>query len=248
MPVVDSPAARLDARWRLAGLAIFLAASAIARTVSIATLELAISLLLVFWARVPLQWCVERVGPVLLVLVPAAVLLPISWVSSPGSIQLGFFYFSPEMARLVALIFVKATALVLVLQVILVTAPLTTTLKAAHHLRVPGLIVQILMLSYRYVYVLGDELSRLRTALRVRGFRNRPSKHAYRTVGHLAGTLLVRGYERAERVGQAMTCRGYSGRFHALTQFRTAGTDIAFFVIFAGMSVGLTTLDWCYAH
>ena len=38
MPVIDSPAARLDARWRLAGLALLLVASAIARTVSVASL------------------------------------------------------------------------------------------------------------------------------------------------------------------------------------------------------------------
>lgn len=248
VPVVDSPAARLDARWRLAALACLLAASAIARTVSIAGLELAVSALLVWWACVPVRWCAERLGPVFLVLLPAAVLLPLSWIPSPDSWRLGVIYFSPEGFRLVVLIFLKAAALILLLQVILVTAPLTTTLKAAHHLHVPGLIVQILMLSYRYVYVLGDELSRLRTALRVRGFRNRPTRHAYRTVGHLAGTLLVRGYERAERVGHAMTCRGYQGRFHALTQFQTRVGDVAFFLLLAVLSTGLTTLDWCYAQ
>jgi cobalt/nickel transport system permease protein len=182
------------------------------------------------------------------VLLPAAVFLPISWSPSGDSRQFGFVYFSPESARIVVLIFVKAAALVLILQVILVSAPLTTTLKAAHHLHMPGLLVQILMLSYRYVYVLGDELTRLRIALRVRGFRNRPTKQAYRTVGHLAGTLLLRGYERAERVGHAMTCRGYHGRFHALTQFQTRTGDIAFFVLLAGLSIGLTALDWCYAQ
>jgi cobalt/nickel transport system permease protein len=248
VPVVDSPAARLDARWRLAALACLLAASAIARTVSIASMELVVAVLLVWWARVPARWCGERLGPVFLVLLPAALLLPLSWVPSPDSWQLGIIYFSPESARIVVLIFLKAAALVLLLQVILVTAPLTTSLKAAHHLHVPGLVVQILMLSYRYVYVLGDELTRLRTALRVRGFRNRPSRHAYRTVGHLAGTLLVRGYERAERVGHAMTCRGYHGRFHALTQFHTRVGDIAFFLLLAGLSISLTALDWCYAQ
>jgi cobalt/nickel transport system permease protein len=248
LPVVDSPAARLDARWRLAGLALLLAATAIARTVFIASLELAIAASLVWWACVPFRWCRERLVPVFIVLLPAAILLPISWVASVDSWQVGWIYFSPERGRLVLLIFLKAAALILLLQVVLVTASLTTTLKAAHHLRVPGLIVQLLMLSYRYVYVLGDELTRLRIALRVRGFRNRPSKHAYRTVGHLAGALLLRGYERAERVGQAMACRGYHGRFHALTQFQTRSRDVVFFLFLAILSVSLTALDWCHAH
>jgi cobalt/nickel transport system permease protein len=248
VPVVDSPVARLDTRWRLAGLTLLLAASAIARTISVASLELAAAALLVWWARAPVKWCAERLGPVFLVLLPAALLLPISWVPSPDAWQLGVLYFSPQSARLVVVIFLKAATLVLLLQVVLVTAPLTTTLKAAHHLHVPGLVVQIIMLSYRYVYVLGDELARLRIALRVRGFRNRPSRHAYRTVGHLAGTLLVRGYERAERVGHAMTCRGYHGRFHALAQFRTRASDVAFFLLLACSSIGFTALDWCHAQ
>ncbi|HEV8060470.1 MAG TPA: cobalt ECF transporter T component CbiQ [Gemmataceae bacterium] len=248
LPVIDSPAARLDARWRLAGLALLLAATAIARTVTVAGLELVAAAILVWWAGVPGRWCRERLAPVLLVLLPVALLLPLSWVASADSWQLGVIYFSPERGRLVILIFAKAVALVLLLQVVLVTAPITTTLKAAHHLHVPGLIVQLLMLSNRYVYVLGDELSRLRIALRVRGFRNRPTKHAYRTVGHLAGTLLLRGYERAERVGQAMACRGYSGRFHALTQFHTTTRDILFFVVLAILSVSLLALDWGMAH
>jgi cobalt/nickel transport system permease protein len=248
LPVVDSPAAQLDARWRLAGLALLLIATAIARTVSVAGLELAAALILVWWAGVPLHLCRERLLPVFLVLLPAAVLMPISWVASPDSWQFGGLNFSPERCRLVVLIFLKAAALVLLLQIILVTAPITTTLKAAHTLHVPGLIVQLLMLSYRYVFVLGDELSRLRIALRVRGFRNRPSKHAYRTVGHLAGTLLLRGYERAERVGHAMACRGYLGEFRTLTEFRTRRRDVVFFSLLLILSVSLTAFDWYQAH
>ena len=76
--------------------------------------------------------------------------------------------------------------------VVLATAPPDATLKAAHALRVPGLIIQLALLTYRYLFLLADELGRLRTALRVRGYRNRMNRHSYRTVGHVAGTLLVR--------------------------------------------------------
>jgi cobalt/nickel transport system permease protein len=108
---------------------------------------------------------------------------------------------------------------------------------------VPGLLVQLAMLTHRYIFVLDAELARLRTALRVRGFRNRPSRHSYRTVGHVAGTLLVRGYERAERVGQAMRCRGFDGRFRSLTEFRTTRADRWFFCVLVGGAVALALLD-----
>jgi len=127
--------------------------------------------------------------------------------------------------------------------VLLASAPLEDTLKAAHALRVPGLLVQLAVLTYRYVFVLAGELARLRVALRVRGYRNRANRHSYRTIGHVAGALLVRGYERAERVGQAMRCRGFTGRFHSLAEFRTTATDVAAFALVVGCAGALLAWD-----
>ena len=90
--------------------------------------------------------------------------------------------------------------------VLLATAPLDATLKAAHALRVPGLLVQLTLLSYRYLFLLADELGRLRIALRMRGYRNRANVHSYRTIGAvtrgLAGARLGAG--RARRPGHAL--------------------------------------------
>jgi cobalt/nickel transport system permease protein len=137
----------------------------------------------------------------------------------------------------------KGLTLVTLMLVLLATAPLDATLKAAHALRVPGLLVQLGLLSTRYVYLLADELGRLRIALRVRGYRNRATRHCYRTVGHVTGTLLVRGYERAERVGQAMRCRGFDGQFRALTEFRTGPADVLAFLAVAAAALGVWWLD-----
>ena len=119
------------------------------------------------------------------------------------------------------------------------TAPLEATFKAAHALRLPGIIVQLMLLTYRYLFVLSAEFARLRIALRVRGYRNRVNRHSYRTIGHVAGTLLVRGSERAERVGQAMRCRGFDGRFRSLTEFHAKWTDVVFFVVVLAVSASL---------
>jgi cobalt/nickel transport system permease protein len=126
---------------------------------------------------------------------------------------------------------------------LLATAPLDATIKAAHALRVPGLVVQLTLLTYRYVHVVADELVRLRVALRARGFRSRADGHTYRTLGNVTGTLLVRSHERAERVGHAMRCRGFDGRFRSLTEFRTAAADVAFFVVAVGCAAGLLAWD-----
>ena len=145
--------------------------------------------------------------------------------------------------RSALLVFCKGMTVVALMLVLLATAPLDATLKAAHALYVPGVLVQLAVLTYRYLFVLAGELGRLRLALRVRGYRNRATRHSYRTVGHVAGTLLVRSYERAERVGQAMRCRGFDGRFRTLTEFRTTPRDLLAFVLVTACAIGLVAWD-----
>ena len=101
----------------------------------------------------------------------------------------------------------------------------------------------ITLLTYRYVFLFLEELNRLRIALRVRGFRNAMSVHAYRTVGQVSGTLLVRGSDRADHVAQAMRCRGFDGDFHTLTPFRTTLSDPLMFALMVAVAGGLVAWD-----
>jgi cobalt/nickel transport system permease protein len=138
----------------------------------------------------------------------------------------------------------KAVTVVTLALVVLGTAPLEVTLKAMRALKIPGLLVQLVLLTYRYLFELAGELARLRVAVRVRGYRARANRHSYRTVGHVAGTLLVRGYERSERVGQAMRCRGFDGRFRSLTPFHTAAADVVAFLLVLAGGAGVVLLDF----
>jgi cobalt/nickel transport system permease protein len=78
----------------------------------------------------------------------------------------------------------------------------------------------------------------------VRGYKNRPALHSYRTIGHVAGALLVRSYERAERVGQAMRCRGFDGEFRSLAEFRTSAADAGTFVLIVAGAAALVVWDF----
>lgn len=83
-----------------------------------------------------------------------------------------------------------------------------TGLRAWH---APGIIVDVLGLTYRYLFVLVDEAGRLRRAAAARGYRPRWIGQAV-LIGRLTGQLFLRAYERAERVHFAMRLRGYSGQ------------------------------------
>lgn len=243
LPAPDSALRRLDPRWKLAALGGAGLVVASLRTLPATTLALAGAFLLLLLSRLAPRWYLPRLGAVASVLLLFVGLLPFLVDHGGTAWSFGFVQLSWDGTRLALVLLAKALALVSLMFVVLVTAPLQTTLAAAHALHLPDLLVQLLLLTYRYVYLLGHELDRLRIALRVRGYRNRMDRHSYRTVGHVAGTLLVRGYERAERVGQAMRTRGFDGTFRSLTVFHTRAADVAFFAALATAALALLLVE-----
>jgi cobalt/nickel transport system permease protein len=234
----------LDPRWKLAAFAAATLAAAVVRTLPAALLALAGALALAAAARLPWAWLLRRLGAVLPFLALLALPLPFLLRGPGPAWEWGPLHASAHGAAAGLRLLAQGTAAAVLVLTLLATAPLDALLKAAHALRVPGLLVHLTLLSYRYAFVLADELARLRVALRVRGYRNRATRHGYRTVGQVAGTLLVRGHERAERVHQAMRCRGFDSRFRSLAAFRTTAADVAAFLLIAGGALGVAAVDW----
>ncbi|MSQ96612.1 MAG: cobalt ECF transporter T component CbiQ [Gemmataceae bacterium] len=235
---------RLDPRWKLAGVLPATLAIALLRSEGPAMAALAGALLLVVLARLPWRWYLRRMGTAVVFFVALLIWLPFVRAPEDAPLDLGIVTLSlPGLVRLLVLS-AKLAAMISLMLVLLATAPLQDTFKAAHALKIPGLLIHLVLLTYRYVFLLVEEFARLRIALRVRGFRNRVNPHSYRTIGQVAGTLLVRSHERSERVAQAMRCRGFAGEFHTLTDFRTRALDVLAFLVIAAYAVGLLVWDW----
>jgi len=100
------------------------------------------------------------------------------------------------------------------------TTPFPAILRALRALRLPAVLVATLALAYRYLFVLVDEAERL---LRARDCRSAQGPNGAggtllwraRVTGRMAGTLLLRAFERSERIYVAMLSRGYDGELRA---------------------------------
>lgn len=90
------------------------------------------------------------------------------------------------------------------------TTKFTEILKALQGFGLPKLIVMIMSFMYRYIFVLIDELMRMKHAYDSRIIR-RNRKFEIRTLANLLGLLFIRSYERAERIYMAMCSRGFNG-------------------------------------
>jgi cobalt/nickel transport system permease protein len=76
-------------------------------------------------------------------------------------------------------------------------------------LKVPQIIVTLLLLLYRYIFVLAAESSRMNRARNCRAFETTGFEIA--TASAMLGQLLVRSLARAERIHTAMLSRGLGG-------------------------------------
>jgi cobalt/nickel transport system permease protein len=89
----------------------------------------------------------------------------------------------------------------------------------------PRVFTAQLLFLWRYAFVLGGEGARMVTAREARGGRGSPTIAIY---GSLAGHLLLRAFERAERIHRAMRARGFAGDIHTLRPLRWTVRDTAF--------------------
>ena len=94
--------------------------------------------------------------------------------------------------------------------------PFDRLLVALRKLGLPRILVAILAFMYRYIFVVFDELQRMREARRSRTFGRRGTLAAWKSNGQLIGMLLIRSMDRAERVHGAMCARGFDGEIRTL--------------------------------
>lgn len=226
--VPSSPLSRWDARWKLAAVLLAGVAAVSLRSPFPAAVAFGLAITLCFLGRIPPAVQASRLVVLLLAVLPLAVVLPLSGEGG---------------TRTAVTVALRAVTLGTLALVVLRTAPHSNTLAAAHRLYVPGVLVQIAQLAYRYALLFFAETRRLRIALRTRGFRPATTSHTYRTLGSSAGTLLVRGGDQAERVADAMRARGFDGSYHTLIAFRTTAADVVGLLAVLAVFVGLVLWD-----
>lgn len=216
----------LDARCKI--LTAFLSAVtfALLTTIPAATGALLYSTMLILLAQLPARQLVKRLLFVNLFIGMLWLFLPFS---TPGTPQfaIGPLTATTEGVHLTGLITLKSNAIVLAFIALVATSTITEAGAALSTLHVPHKLSLLFLFTWRYIHVIAQEYERLNTAARIRGFVPSSSLHTYRTYANLAAMVLVRSWDRAERVNHAMRLRGFTGTFHPLKQNDTSISVLA---------------------
>jgi cobalt/nickel transport system permease protein len=230
---------RLDPRSKLAATIGLSLAVALGRGLLAELTALALGLAGVVWARLPWRELVKRLAPVNGFAAMMWLLLP--WrLGDAGHLDLGL---DPQGLGLAADITLKANAIMLLLLALVATSPVNHVFHALAHWHAPDKLIHLFLFFYRYLHVLHREYHRLSLALKARAFIPRTDLHTYRTYAWLVGMILVRSYDRAQRVYQAMLCRGFSGTFWLLDHFHWDQRDNLFLVGAGLASLALAALS-----
>lgn len=238
-----APSALPDPRLRIAITAI--AACLIAAVHSPAALGIAAAATLaaVYVSGIRLTAFLARLVPLNCVMLLLAFTLPLTTAGERVAAW-GPLVFAREGFALAALVAVKGNLIVLLTTALVGSIDETTFGHALSHLRVPDKLAHLTLFTVRYLDVLHQEYGRLRAAMKVRGFRARFSRHTWRSLGYLAGMLLVRSFERADRVTQAMKCRGFRGHFYLLDHFALTARDIPLALSAVAALGGMIAAEW----
>ena len=178
-------------------------------SVSVAAVCLVLSFLFVWLANLPLRLVLSRILALAVVFVLFTAMLAAT--VSPHDASLGFLKYSAEGLCLGLLIGFKCMTIVVVTVILLATTSMAKLLKSLGDFFIPQKLIEILLLVYRLIYSVSGEMESLRRAATCRGFKPSISLMQLKTFGKLAGSLLIRGFERSDRLYDAMLVRGYDG-------------------------------------
>jgi len=213
----NSPIHHLSPTLRVAAAVAYSFLVALSHGLPTLTTALFFSLLLLLFARLNFKKVFQRLTVVLGFLL-------LIWVILPWTYKGEILYHIAPLAiyrpgiRLCLEISLKSIAILLAMIALVSTM---TTARLGHvlnHLHLPDKLVYLILITYRYIFVIEQEYQRLMRAARIRNFRPGTNLHTYRTYAYLLGMLFVRSADRAKRVHQAMVCRGFSGKFYSLQE------------------------------
>lgn len=233
---------RIDPRARLLVAFLFSIINILSQTIFSQLLFLASALLICHLAKVSWRRVARQVVPINFFLLFVWLALP--WRFIPEGPQ--WLAFNSQGIWLALAITLKSNSIFLAWCGLLQHVCLHNILHALASWRVSPKLLALLFFIYRYGLLIKQEYYKMHCAMLTRGFKAKFNWHSLRSISQLVGNILVRAFDRAERVYQAMLCRGFNGRFYFDSHLRWHNIDSLALVVSIGWLALLKISDFVY--
>jgi cobalt/nickel transport system permease protein len=210
--VLDSPLHTLESRTKLIAFTVLIVAVLCIpiRSGFLFVLYFFTTAILMGISQIPLNYILGRI----LIMLPFIVLasLAVPWQGYQG----------------LWILFVRATLCLILLILLTNTTRFVELLRGLRKMGCPQILVMNLSFLYRYLFVLTEEAMRMKQARDCRRVGHAPFREEIKLLSSMLGTLLIRSFERAERMHSAMLSRCYTGNFPVVSPKRFSWKDLVF--------------------
>ena len=229
-----------DPRVKLVSFSFLVLSIALLPNLLSASLGFVLAITFVFLSRIPLSFVLRNLKWVIIFVLFFLIIMPLT---VPGEVlaRVNFVTISWEGLRLASLIALRAISICMLIFPMIGTMRFHSTLKALSRLKIPNKLIQMIMFTYRYIFVFIEESRRMFIAAEARLFRKKTNFHTLRITSNLIGMLFIHGFERTQDIYNAMASRGYKGNLEILDEFKLCGKDFlkAFLVIIGAFILSL---------
>ena len=153
-----------------------------------------------------------------------------------GSVNEGILVFSRVFGGMCSLFFIS------------LTTPATEIFTLAKRCKIPGFIIELAMLVYRYIFILIEEAEMIYSAQVMRLAYGR-RKGSIESFGMMSGALFINSWESGERLIGAMDSRCYNGKFALLGETESFFcpaliASVICLVIFLGIMISTANIEF----
>ena len=131
----------------------------------------------------------------------------------------------------------KTVLTVMFVLLLMSTTHMNDILYALIGFHLPSLIIVQIMMTYRYMSILLEETSKMYYAYLLRAPKEKGIK--LKDMGSFLGQLILRSFDRAERIYHAMQCRGFEGSISFSKKDRLRIRDVLIIVAIGSLLVFL---------
>lgn len=186
---------------------------------------------IVAYARIPLKTYAGLLSLILTFLVMSLIVLCVSWIPTRQMAAVGsdvwagfrlgewFVYLSRTGVAQALQVAIRAVAATSCLYFVLLTVPFAELLQVMRKMRVPALLTELLLVMYRFVFVLLETAEQIRVAQVSRG-GYRGFRKGMSDLGRLIVKLFVRTTQRVQQLATGLSARGFTGQLQVVSAVR----------------------------
>lgn len=188
-------------------------------------------------AQIPVRLCFYKLRWIMPLILAVGIFNPI--LDRTTVMKIGNLAVSGGFISMVTLM-IKGVLCIMASFILAATTSMDAICAALRKIHIPGMLVTLLLLTYRYISVMLDEVSVMTTAYRLRAPGHKGIHIS--AWGSFLGQLLLRSMDRAEELYSNMLLRGFKGEFGYVRTKDARASDLLFFFI----SVALIILARLY--